>query len=119
MVVTAQTPGAQSAPSSDPSTLAISPSSQATSPDGTSDRKVVRHSEKVRIVVAGACLLLAALGALATALNPGEQPLKLVAFLIGVTATVVTLLEAATSWVVVGNTLCSIHYPSLDVQLSR
>lgn len=99
MVVTAQTPGAQATPSNDTSTPPSSTSIEVPSTDLVSDRKAVRHSERVRFLAAGACLVVAALGATATSLNPGEQPLKLVAFLVVATATVVTIVEAATSWI--------------------
>jgi hypothetical protein len=110
MVVSAQTPGAQPISSTDSSSSVSSPSAadrdqskQASPSAGVSNQaseQAVRHSSTVRFVSAAVCLAVGVLAAVAISLNPGEQPVKLVAFLSAGVCALVTLVEAATSWIV-------------------
>lgn len=108
MVVTAHTPGSQASdqlPSSNQSPL-----QQPTEPSGSTSigavtsttlnsRGQMRHSATVRFIAAAVCALVSVLAAVVLTLNPGEQPLNLVAFLLCCTAALITLGEAATSWI--------------------
>jgi hypothetical protein len=120
MVVTAQTPGAPSTadtetktaspvtiPDSQPNQSGSNHSSSEDSGEtsqgpsllrGLSNRSV-RHSERVRFATAALCATVALVAAVAVSLNPGEQPIRLVAFLVVGIASAVILTEAAASWV--------------------
>jgi hypothetical protein len=107
MVVTAQSPGSSTNSSNTPNSDTARPVAANTTPSSTnttpaypataSPSPITGRSAKVRFIIGIACLFLAAVSALALALNPGEQPSRLIAFLIAVTGASVVLGELG-SW---------------------
>lgn len=121
MVVTAQTPGAHPTPNDQSSPTGSVNSEHSRAEEAKSAKgsqgdadsvsiteltdteltnRPARHSEKLRFVTSAVCVGVAVLAAAAVSLNPGEQPVKLVAFLVAALSASIILAEAVTSWII-------------------